>query len=186
MNTRLTADERRDEVIAAAAIEFAGGGFSGTSTGSIARRAGVSQPYLFQLFGTKKALFLAVVRDTFGRTGRHLEETARAARVAGLDTPAVLERMGDAYIHLLLTDRGVLRLQLHAYAACEDHEVRDVVREEFFSVWRSVAALTGSDQAGLVAWFAQGMLINVIASIGDARTPEEFYSTLLGGVAATQ
>jgi hypothetical protein len=60
------------------------------------------------------------------------------------------------------------------------------VREEFFSVWRSVAALTGSDPTGLVEWFAQGMLINVIASIGDARTPEEFYSTLVGGVAATQ
>src|SRR6476646_7362802 len=65
---RLTADKRRDAVIAAAAIEFAQGGLAGTSTDAIARRAGVSQPYLFQLFGTKKELFIAVIRRCFERT----------------------------------------------------------------------------------------------------------------------
>ena len=52
--TRLTAEERRDEIVAAASIEFAATGYAGTSTEVIARRAGVSQPYLFQLSGTKK------------------------------------------------------------------------------------------------------------------------------------
>ena len=71
MSPRMTADERREAVIAAAAIEFAGGGFAGTATDAIARRAGVSQPYLFQLYRTKKELFLATVRDSFERiTGR--------------------------------------------------------------------------------------------------------------------
>ena len=186
MNSRLTADERRDEVIAAAAIEFAGGGFDGTSTGSIARRAGVSQPYLFQLFGTKKDLFLAAVRDCFGRTGRNFEETARAARASGADTQGVLETMGHAYVHMLLADRNLLRLQLHAYAACGDPEIRAVVREEFFALWRSVAGIAGCDPYALHPWFAEGMLINVIASIGDARTLEEFDATLLGGVASAR
>lgn len=184
MNTRLTADERRDEVIAAAAVEFAAGGYAGTSTGSIARRAGVSQPYLFQLFGTKKELFLAAVRDCFARTSRHFEETARAARASGTDAAGLLEPMGHAYIQLLLGDRNLLRLQLHAYAACGDPEVRAVVRDEFFKLWRTVATISGCDALELHPWLAQGMLINVIASVGDARTIEEFDATLLGGVAA--
>ncbi len=184
MNTRLTADERRDEVIAAASVEFAVGGYAGTSTNAIARRAGVSQPYLFQLFRTKHEIFLAVVRQCFDRTGRVFEESGRAARAAGLDTDGILMRMGEAYVKMLLADRNSLRLQLHAYAACSDPEVRAVVRDEFFALWHRVARLSGADVYGLHAWFAQGMLINVIASVGDARTVEEFNATLLGGVAA--
>jgi len=124
------------------------------------------------------------VRDCFARTSRRLEEAARAARAAGLDTPGVLEQMGHAYIHMLLADRDLLRLQLHAYAACGDPEIRAVVRDEFFAVWRSVAGVSGSDPSALTPWFAEGMLINVIASIGDATTLEDFYATLFGGVAA--
>jgi AcrR family transcriptional regulator len=183
MSTRLSADERRDEVIAAAAIEFAAGGFAGTSTGSIARRAGVSQPYLFQLFGTKQELFLAAVRDCFARIGLRFEEAARAARADSLDAHGILEEMGMAYTRLLLADRDLLRLQLHAYAACGDPEVRAAVRDGFFALWRRVAGLAGCDPITLHTWFAEGMLINVIASVGDARSLDEFYATLFGGVA---
>ena len=59
--------------------EFAAGGYVGTSTDSIARAVGVSQPYLFQLFGTKRDLFLAVVRRCFERTTLVFHEAARAA-----------------------------------------------------------------------------------------------------------
>ena len=50
--TRMTADERRDAIVAAGVEEFAAGGLVGASTEAIAKRAGVSQPYVFQLFGT--------------------------------------------------------------------------------------------------------------------------------------
>jgi AcrR family transcriptional regulator len=179
----MSAGERRDEVIAAAAIEFANGGYAGTSTGAIALRAGVSQPYLFQLFGTKQDLFLAAVRDCFARTARHLGETAAAGRTSGLDPIGLLELMGDAYIQLLLADRDLLRLQLHAYAACSDPEVRAVVRDEFHAVWRMVADVSGAGPQALQAWFANGMLINVIACIGNPRTLEEFYALVPGGIA---
>ena len=148
MNTRLTADERRDEVIAAATVEFAEGGYAGTSTNAIARRAGVSQPYLFQLFRTKQDLFLAAVRACFDRTGRTFEDAGRAAQAAGLDTTGILEQMGHAYMRMLLADRDSLRLQLHAYAACNDPDVRAVVRDEFFALWHRVARLSGADPTG--------------------------------------
>jgi len=183
MQHRMSADERRDEVIAAAAIEFADGGYAGTSTAAIARRAGVSQPYLFQLFGTKQELFLAAVRDCFARTGRRFEETAKAGRTSGLDTMDVLTLMGGAYLQLLLADRDLLRLQLHAYAACGNPEVRAVVRDEFHALWQTVGDISGADPQALQTWFANGMLINVIASFGNPRTPEEFYAMVPGGAA---
>ena len=52
---------RRDEIIAAAFEEFCAHGLYGTSTDTIARQAGISQPYLFRLFGTKKELYLEAV-----------------------------------------------------------------------------------------------------------------------------
>lgn len=182
MSTRLSAGERRDEVVAAAAIEFATGGFAGTSTDLIARRAGVSQPYLFQLFGTKKELFLAAVADCFERTGAWFEEAAADARSRGLATPATLETMGNAYVRMLLADRNALRLQLNAYAACSDPDIRAFVRKEFAQLWQKVARLSGADPTELHAWFAQGMLINVIASIDDARTLEQFDDLMCGGI----
>jgi AcrR family transcriptional regulator len=181
MHTRLKADERREEVISAAAIEFAAGGYAGTSTEAIARRAGVSQPYLFQLFGTKKGLFVATVRSCFERTRRAFEEAARVAKADPRTAGCVLEEMGHAYVRMLLADRNMLRLQLHAYAACGDADVQATVRDEFRRLWQVVTRVSGANPADVHAWFAQGMLINVIASIDAAKTLEEFDLLVLGG-----
>ena len=58
---RRTADERRAEILDVARSAFADTGLDGTSTELIADRVGISQPYLFRLFGTKKHLFIAAV-----------------------------------------------------------------------------------------------------------------------------
>ena len=163
--TRLTADERRTDVIAAASREFAARGYAGTSTQAIAERAGVSQPYLFQLFGTKKDLFIAAVQACFARTRSTFDAAGKAAAAAGGDPSAVLEAMGCSY-HDLLRDRDMLRLQLHAYAACDDPDIRTVVRGEWTVLHEAVARVSGADTAAIHAWFAEGMLLNVAASIG--------------------
>src|SRR4249919_1615866 len=111
--TRLSAGERRDEIVAAAMTEFAQTGYAGTSTEAIARRSGVSQPYLFQLFGTKKDLFIAAVRHGFRRTGLAFETAASAARAEDPSTEHVLHAMGFAYCDLL-RDRELLLCQLQA------------------------------------------------------------------------
>ena len=64
---RMSAEERRELVLEAAVAEFALGGLAGTSTEDVARRAGISQPYLFRLFPTKKGLFLALVERCYQR-----------------------------------------------------------------------------------------------------------------------
>jgi AcrR family transcriptional regulator len=179
---RLTADERRTDVIAAASKEFAARGFAGTSTQAIAERAGVSQPYLFQLFGTKKDLFIAAVHACFGRTRSTFETSARAAAMKSDDPNAILEEMGCSY-HDLLRDRDMLRLQLHAYAACDDVDIRTVVRSEWMVLHEAVSRLSGADPAAIHAWFAEGMLLNVAASIGDLDDAVDLKMDL-GGVFA--
>ena len=56
---RISSEERRDQLIDAAVKEFAATGFHATSTTAIAKRAGISQPYVYALFPNKHELFLA-------------------------------------------------------------------------------------------------------------------------------
>src|SRR5262249_35121164 len=107
-STRLSAAERRDQILDAALIEFADGGFDGTSTEDIARRAGISQPYLFRLFGTKKELFIATAQRCFRET---LEMFQRAAE--GKRGEEALKAMGRAYVDELMSgDRTRLKAQM--------------------------------------------------------------------------
>src|SRR5437763_8969753 len=111
---RKTAEERREEIGEAAFAEFAERGLHGTSTDAIARRAGVSQPYLFRLFGTKKELFIAAVNRCYRVT---IETFMRAAE--GKRGEEAFDAMGRAYMELL-ADRQKLRMQMHGHAACDD------------------------------------------------------------------
>src|SRR5919202_618714 len=123
---RKTAEERRGGGADAALAEFALRGFDAASTEAIAAAAGISQPYVFRLFGTKKDLFKAVVARCFRET---LELFQRAAE--GKRGPEALDAMGHAYRNELLPVRVRLRAQMQAYAAADDPEIREVVRNGY-------------------------------------------------------
>lgn len=163
---RLNAEERKESVIAEATREFAAHGFAGTSTMAIAKRVGVSQPYLFQLFGTKKDLFIEAVHDCFGRVRGRFESVGRAAKAQSDDPIFILHAMGEEYCDML-RDRDMLRLQMQAYAAAsDDPDIRRVVRAEWTALYDSVAATSGADEDEIHFWFAEGMLMNVAAIVG--------------------
>jgi len=184
--TRLSAEDRRDAIVAAANAEFAKTGFFGTSTEAIARRAGVSQPYLFQLFGTKKDLYVASLRHGFGRTRMAFEVAGRKARSEDPSTEHVLLAIGEAYC-LLLRDRELLLCQLQAYAACSDPEIREVVGEEFTRIYRTVRELSGADDPALEDWFGKGMLMNTAAAIGpEMAVAGDFSFAATGRIAAAR
>ena len=161
----MTADERRDAIVAAATEEFATGGFVGASTEAIARRVGVSQPYVFQLFGTKKDLFLAVVRSCFSRIIGTFEDAAGRWTPGTDDCDSALMAMGLAY-KKLLANRTLLMLQLQSYAACSDPDVRTAVREGWGRLYRRVREVSGASQDELHQFFAEGMLLNLGAAVG--------------------
>ena len=157
--TRLTAGERREHVLTAAVAEFAVAGYHGTPTESIARRAGISQPYLFRLYGTKKDLFLACVERCFDRT---LETFRRAAEDAPADER--LQAMGKAYLELL-ADRELLLFQLQTYAAAEDDGIRAAAQRRYEELTDVVAELAGVDRARVLPFVGQGMLLNIAAAL---------------------
>ena len=143
----------------AAIAEFAVAGYHGTPTESIARRAGISQPYLFRLYGTKKDLFLACLERCFDRT----QETFRRA-AEGAPEAERLQAMGRAYLELL-ADRELLLFQLQTYAAAEDDAIRAAARRRYEELAETVCELGGLDREGVLPFIGQGMLLNVAAAL---------------------
>src|ERR1044072_3740220 len=94
--TRRSADERRREIVEIAISHFAQHGYNGTSTDQAAREAGISQPYLFRLFGTKRELFLACNAAMHDRIAATFADAAR-----DLPPDGRMKGRGDAYNALL-------------------------------------------------------------------------------------
>ncbi len=143
-----------------AAIErFATEGYVAASTEAIARDAGISQPYLFRLFGTKKELFLACHDRCMQRIGQGFRDAAHAG-----EPEHRLEAMGKAYTELL-ADRRLLLFQMQSYAACADPEIQAHVRRHYGALVADVTRLAGAEPHEAWMFFAHGMLMNVIASL---------------------
>jgi AcrR family transcriptional regulator len=157
--TRKSAEQRREEIVAIAIAHFALGGYNGASTEAIAREAGISQPYLFRLFRTKRELFLACQEASHQRI---LDTFRSAAR--GVPREDVLEAMGMAYMRLL-TDTTQLLFHMQSYAACSDPVIQARVRECYGEVVREVTRISGAPPERIWRFFSQGMLLNVIASL---------------------
>jgi len=170
---RQTADERREAVLIAATHEFAVKGLHGASTEDIARAAGISQPYLFRLFGTKKELYLETVRRCLSQTLELFQEAAE-----GKHGEEALKSIGQAY-RGLLADRTRLRGQMQAYADCDDAEVREVVREGYGRLVEYVEGVSGSGPERIRDFFAFGMLLNVFASMDLLDHPAPWAKALL-------
>jgi AcrR family transcriptional regulator len=159
MAARMSGTERRSQVLAIAAAEFAERGLHGASVEVIARAADITQAYVFRMFGTKKALFLELVGTAFDRFSDAMAEAA-----AGATGLAALALMGAQYYETL-ADRTILLLQLQGFAACGDPEVRDLVRARLGRMWDTVADTTGLDPVTVKSFLAFGMLLNNAAAL---------------------
>jgi AcrR family transcriptional regulator len=164
---RQTAGERREAVLAAAAREFANKGLHGGSTDAIAKAAGISQPYLFRLFGTKKDLFTACYM-------RCCELIMQAFREAAEDVPddatpeERLRAMGSAYT-TLIANPDLLRIQMQGYvAAVADADIRATARRRFAELFGYVQRTSGVDDERVLNFFAHGMLLNVSVALGHS------------------
>ena len=160
VSTRMTAPERRTAVLAAAITEFARSGYSGTSTDAIASRAGISQPYLFRLFGTKKDLFVATYELV---SDRIIAAMTRAG--TGLTGEEARDAMGSAYGELL-QDPELLQVQLHGFAAAPgDPEIAATCRKTFEVLWHLIHERTGISDDEILQFFSMGMMMNVMSAI---------------------
>ena len=164
---RMSAEERRESVVRAAMAEFARGGYYGTSTEAIAKRVGVSQPYLFRLFPGKKAIFLAAAQRCVEDTIRMFAEASK-----GLEGEEALRAMANAYTKVIAEQPERLLMQMQMYvsvAAAEqagDHELGEAVRNGWMGLWDTVHLPLGADIDGTTTFMAYGMLINCLVAMG--------------------
>jgi AcrR family transcriptional regulator len=177
-NTRSTAAERREHLLEVAMREFALRGFVGGSTERIAAAAGISQPYVFRLFGSKLQLFLATLDRCFELTLAAFEEAA-----ADLRGETALDAIGESYRRLIEAHPMVLRLQLVGYACCDDDDVRAAMRTGVARLVRHVEQATdgSADPERVARFFAKGMLLNVLTAMQLTTDPTDWGSRLVEG-----
>jgi AcrR family transcriptional regulator len=173
---RKSAEERREEILEAALVEFAALGLYGGSTEAIARAVGISQPYVFRLFGTKKELFTATIERCMRGTLEMMQSAA-----AGLKGEEALHAIGEAYAERLATDPTYLHSQMQAYAACDDPAIRTVVRNGYRELVDYVERVSGLPPERVSHFFAKGMLLNVIASMDLLGADEGWAQRLIEG-----
>ena len=174
--TLSTADERRETILQAAERVFAARGLHGTPTIDIAKAAGISQAYLFRLFPTKAELFGALTQRVNDRVHETMAEAAARAKAAGED-PMIA--MGKAYVGLL-QDRNLLLVQLHSHGASDDPAIRDQMRRCFERLVALVERETDAGPDEVRAFFAQGMLLNVLAAMNAEDVDAHWAQVLLG------
>jgi AcrR family transcriptional regulator len=167
---RMNAEDRRDQVLAAATRAFAGGGYAGTSTDVVAREAGVSQPYVVRMFGTKLELFLAV----FERAAERIRTTFQDVldgygpdRPFDPDSEDDWAALGAAYTDLL-ADRDFMLVLMHGFAAGGEPAIGSTGRWCMCRIY-DVLLSTGCTSERATAFVAHGMLLNVMLAM---RAPD--------------
>lgn len=165
---RMSSAERREQIVTAATAVFGARGYGGTTTDDIARAAGVSQPYVVRLFGTKEALFLAALDDAV----EHLVATFRGA-VAALAGRPQEERhhgLGEAYVELLRV-RGLHLLLSQAFLLGSHPVIGPAARAGFGRIWRLLRDEAGLGGEQAHEFLAHGMLINTMLGL---RVTEDY------------
>lgn len=171
--SRMNADDRRELVLQAATRAFARGGFHGTSTDAVAKEAGVSQPYVVRIFGTKLELFLEVFARSSDQIRAAFEKVLTEAREdgAGPDDDEVWERLGLAYAELL-ADRDFLQVLMHGFSAGAVPEIGAQGRAGMGRIYATLMT-TGCEPERAKDFIAQGMLLNVMMSMQAPEHAEE-------------
>jgi len=174
----MSADERREEVIRAAIMEFARGGYAGTSTSAIAARVGVSQPYLFRLFRDKRAIFLAAARRGTDEIRERFDAVSD-----GRSPDDAYVAMADAY-NELIADRDRLLFQMQMYVAAAtaqesgDDEFAAEIRAAWTALWDLVEERLGAERIG--RFMGTGMLINVLVAMGYPQDHRVWSGCVMG------
>ena len=157
----MKAEDRKVLILEAAMQEYGRSGMHATSTEVIAERAGVSQPYLFRLFGTKAELIGAAIEQHTSRLRAAFREAAEQRE----EGTSALEAMGLAYLGFMQDDVNSLRCQLHTWAAASDPAIKDVAQRTYREIWEDIAELSGASADEVRDFMAHGMLLTVVAAL---------------------
>jgi AcrR family transcriptional regulator len=96
MRKRTERGDSRDRVFAAAAKEFAAHGYAGANMDRLARAARLNKAMIYYHFGSKAALYRAILVDMFDDVGRRVREAAQARTTPDQKIRAFVAAIADA------------------------------------------------------------------------------------------
>ncbi|HEY5858173.1 MAG TPA: TetR/AcrR family transcriptional regulator [Aldersonia sp.] len=161
----MNADERREQVLDAAMRAFARSGYAGTSTDAVAKEAGVSQPYVVRMFGTKAELFRSVFARALDSVLATFEAEFDALDANPVpDNEEYWQRLGRAYGELIV-DRDLLLVMMHGFTAGATPEIGAQARSAMTAIYRLLRDRSGADPDRVRSFIAEGMLLNVLLAM---------------------
>src|SRR6185369_10441037 len=122
--SRMTAEDRRQQIVLIAAELFSQKGFRGTTTKEIADRAGVSEAIIFRHFATKDALYAAILSFKIQQAGERLNTKLTEAE-RRKDDRAFFGSLAFEMLEFHCKDESFIRLLL--YSALEGHDLSTFV-----------------------------------------------------------
>jgi TetR/AcrR family transcriptional regulator len=167
---RIPAGERRESILAAASLVFGERGYFGATTDQIARAAGISQPYVVRMFGSKENLFLEVLDRAVDKLIEAFRTVLAEGRHADESDQDLHSRIGFAYVDLI-EDRGILLSLMQAFSMGGDAVVGRKARHGFLMIYRLLRDEAGFDPETTRDFLAHGMLLNTVLGL---RMPDEY------------
>jgi TetR/AcrR family transcriptional regulator len=140
---RLSAKERKCQIIETARVVFASQGYAHAGTADLAKAAGVSEPALYRYFPSKKDLFLATLRDT----GSRLVEIWQNIAYEVEDPLETLWAIAVRYYDHLDSRAASMKLAFQALCEADDPDIREAARENFMRFADFVAEIVDEGKA---------------------------------------
>ena len=167
---RIPATQRREQILAAASQVFGERGYSGATTDQVAHAAGISQPYVVRMFGTKENLFLEVLERALNKVKTAFRAVLAEPRPPGDDADLLSQRLGATYVDLI-EDRGILLSLMQAFITGHDPVIGAKARAGFLQIYRILRDEAGFEPDVIREFLADGMLFNTLLAI---RLPDIF------------
>lgn len=167
---RLTAEQRRQQLIAVAVELFARRGYRATTMDDIAEAAGVTKPLVYQHFSSKRALYLELV-DTISVELL----TAVAEAVAQADGPRQQVELGfAAYFRLVISHEAAFRL-LYGRDHADDEELGRALRRVEDAIAEAIDPLISAgldpEHRRMLAYAVVGMAEGASRRFMEQRQP---------------
>ncbi|MFT2817831.1 TetR/AcrR family transcriptional regulator [Leifsonia sp. A12D58] len=168
---RIPAIQRREQILAAASEVFGERGYAGATTDQVAQAAGISQPYVVRMFGTKENLFIEVLERALDKlTVAYRSVLAEPTPVGETRQSFLGQRLGETYVDLI-EDRGILLSIMQGFVAGHEPVIGARARAGFLSIYRLLRDEAGFDANATMEFLAQGMLFNTLLAL---RLPDSF------------
>jgi TetR/AcrR family transcriptional regulator len=170
ISERIPAGERREQILAAASLVFGERGYVGATTDQIAKAAGISQPYVVRMFGTKENLFVEVLGRALDKLLVAFHTTVDDWRANGSPDDQLGRLLGTAYVNLI-EDRGILLSLMQAFSMGHDPVIGKQARTGFMGIYKLLRDDAGFEPERVRTFLAEGMLLNTLLGL---RLPDEY------------